>query len=132
MQSVVFGIMIMDGHVVFMIGLFFQKTKLGNQMMKDKFLPYSLIGDVAYPMRPWSYSPFKGEKDGLPRYKTYRNFIQSSTRMSIERTFGMLKGRFKLLLKRVDIPLCHMSDLVMVCICLHNMRITNLDGFDMD
>ncbi len=101
-------------------------------MMKDKFLPYNLIRDVAYPMRSWSYSPFKGEKDGLPRYKTYQNFIQSSTKMLVERAFGMLKGRFKLLFKRVDIPLCHMLDLVTVCICLPNMRIANLDGFDMD
>jgi hypothetical protein len=52
--------------------------------------------------------------------------------MSIERTFGMLKGRFKILPKIVDIPLHHMPDLVMACICLHNMCIVNSDGFDMD
>jgi hypothetical protein len=82
----------------------FQKIELGNRMMKDKFLLYKLIGDVVYLIRPWFYSPFKGEKNGLPRYKTHWNFIQSSTRMSIERTFGMLKGRFKILLKRINIP----------------------------
>jgi hypothetical protein len=64
-----------------------------------------LIADVAYPIQPWFYSPFKGEKDGLPRYKAHWNFIQSNTRMSIERPFGMLKGRFKILLKKVNIPL---------------------------
>jgi hypothetical protein len=42
--------------------------------MKDKFLPYKLIKDV-YPMWPWFYSPFKGEKDGLPKYKRYWNFL---------------------------------------------------------
>jgi hypothetical protein len=52
--------------------------------------------------------------------------------MSIERAFGILKGRFRISLKRVDIPLCHMLDLVTVCICLHKMCIANLDGFDMD
>ncbi len=50
MQSVVFGIMTMPGHVVFMIGFFFQKTDLKNQVMKNKFLPYKLIGNVVYPM----------------------------------------------------------------------------------
>jgi hypothetical protein len=50
--------------------------------------------------------------------------------MLIERTFGMLKGRFRTLLKRVNIPLRHMLDLMIVCICLHNMYIINLDGFD--
>jgi hypothetical protein len=52
--------------------------------------------------------------------------------MSVEKAFGMLNGRFKLLLKRVDIPLRHMPDLVTAYICLHNMCIANLDGFDMD
>ncbi len=44
----------------------------------------------------------------------------------------MLKGRFRILLKRVDIPLHHMSDLVTTCICLHNMCIVNSYGFEMD
>jgi hypothetical protein len=33
--------------------------------MKGAFLPYKLIKNVAYPMRPWFYSPLKGEKKGL-------------------------------------------------------------------
>jgi len=32
----------------------------------------------------------------------------------------------------VDIPLCRMPNLVMACICLHNMCIANSNGFDMD
>jgi hypothetical protein len=83
-------------------------------------------------MWPWFYSSFENEKDGLPRYKTYLNFIQVNIRMSMERTFGMLKGRFIILLKRINIPLRHMLDLVTTCIYLHNMYIANLDGFDMD
>jgi hypothetical protein len=101
-------------------------------MKEDKSLPYKLIGNVAYPMQPWFCSPLKVEKNKLPRYKAHWNFIQFNTRMSIERTFGMLKGRFKILPKIVNIPLCHMPNLVMACICLHNMCMVNLDGFDMD
>ncbi len=44
----------------------------------------------------------------------------------------MLKGRFKILLKIINIPLCHMLDLITTCICLHNMYIANSAGFDMD
>jgi hypothetical protein len=40
-----------------------------------KVLPYKLIGDAACSMQPWFYSPFKGEKEGLPRYKQHLNFI---------------------------------------------------------
>jgi hypothetical protein len=52
--------------------------------------------------------------------------------MSTEKKFGILKRRFIISLKRVDMPLRHMLDLVMACICLHNMCIANFDGFDMD
>jgi hypothetical protein len=89
-----------------------------------------LIGDVVYPMHPWFYSPFKGEKDGLPQYKAHWNFIQSNTRMSMEKTFGMFKGRFKILLKK-KIPLHYMLNLVMTCMCLYNMCFGNSNGFDM-
>jgi hypothetical protein len=100
--------------------------------MKDKFLLYKLIGNVVYPIWPQFYYPFKGEKEELPRYKTHWNFIQSSTRMSMEKTFEMMKGRFKILLKKVNIPLHHILDLVMAHIHSHNMCIASLDGFDMD
>jgi hypothetical protein len=83
-------------------------------------------------MQPWFYSPFKSEKVGLPKYTTHWNFIQLSKKMSMERTFGMLKGIFKILLKRIGIPLHHMPNLVAICICLHNMHIANSNGFDMD
>ncbi len=51
----------------------------------------------------------------------------------MKKTFGVLKGTFKILLKKlVDIPLHHMLDLVMTCICLPNMCIANLNGFNME
>jgi hypothetical protein len=37
--------------------------------MKDELLLRKLIRNVVYPMQPWFYSPFQGEKDGLPIYK---------------------------------------------------------------
>jgi hypothetical protein len=62
MQSVVFGIMIMGEQEIFMNGFFFQKINVGSHVWKNKFLPYKLIGNAAYPMWPWFYFPFKGEK----------------------------------------------------------------------
>jgi hypothetical protein len=63
-----------------------------------------MIRDATYIM----HHCFKAEKNGLPKYNAHYNFIQSSTSMSIEKTFGMLKGSFKILLKKVNIPLHHM------------------------
>jgi hypothetical protein len=52
--------------------------------------------------------------------------------MSIERAFGILKGRWRILLKRVDVPLQNTVDLVTACICLNNLCIGDEDFFDMD
>ena len=108
----------------------FQNSDIGKRVMKGELLPYKLIGDAAYPMRPWFYFPFKGEKDGLPRAKAHWNFIQLSTRMAVERAFGILKGRWRILLKGSDMPLQHVPNVVTTCICLHNLCIIHLDKFD--
>jgi hypothetical protein len=38
----------------------FQIIEIGKRTMNGSFLHYKLIGDVAYPLHPWFYSPFKG------------------------------------------------------------------------
>jgi hypothetical protein len=53
----------------------FQIVEIGKRIMSGAFLPYKLIGDVAYPLHPWFYSPFKGEKNGLSQKKAHWNFI---------------------------------------------------------
>ena len=63
--------------------------------MNDKFLPYKLIGDATYLMRPCFFSPFKGGQKGLSREKAHWNFIQSSTQMAVERPFWMSKRKME-------------------------------------
>jgi hypothetical protein len=46
-------------------------VNIGKKVMECVFLPYKLVEDVAYSMRSWLYSPFKGAKNGLPRAKAY-------------------------------------------------------------
>lgn len=95
------------------------------------FFPYELIGDVAYPMRPWFYYPFKGGEEGLSKSKAYWNSIHSSTRMAVEKTFGILKGCWRIILKIIDMPFKHVPDLVTTCICLQNLYIIHGDEFDL-
>jgi hypothetical protein len=38
--------------------------------MKGAFLPYKLIGNATYAMRPWFYSLFKGEKKNCEKKAT--------------------------------------------------------------
>ena len=75
----------------------FQLTKVERDCIKGKFLSYKLVGDCAYSVRPWIYSPFKGCAEDLEGYKANRNFIQSSTRMCVERAFRILKANSALL-----------------------------------
>jgi len=61
--------------------------------MLGAFLPYKFIENAAYSICLWFYLPFKEAKEGLSREKAHWNFIQSSTRMVVEQTFDILKGR---------------------------------------
>ena len=105
------------------------RTHIGRFCEAGRLSPYVLVGDAAYPCRPWMLAPFKGHKDGLTREEYHWNYVQSSTRMCIERAFGMLKGRWRILLKRVDVHLRNVPDLVSMCLLLHNICIIFGDSF---
>jgi hypothetical protein len=74
-------------------------------------------------------APLKGHKDGLSREEYNWNFVQSSTRMCVKRTFGMLKGRWRILLKMIDVHVKNIPDLVLMCLVLHNMCLIFGDEF---
>ena len=105
------------------------RTDIGQFCEAGKLSPYALVGDAAYPCRPWMFAPFKGHKDGLTRQEYHWNYVQSSTCMCIERAFGMLKGRWRILLKRVDVHLKNVPELVSTCLLLHNICIVFGDNF---
>lgn len=49
-----------------------------------------LIGDAAYPLKPWILTPYK-DTGRLTRQQQHYNFIHSSTRMVTERSLALLK-----------------------------------------
>ncbi|XP_029162097.1 putative nuclease HARBI1 [Nylanderia fulva] len=79
---------------------------------------YHLIGDKAYPNRMWCMAPFKDFGNLTPRQRTY-NYHHSSTRIVIEHTFGLMKGRWKRLMK-VNTEIAKVSDIVLAICVLHN------------
>ena len=52
--------------------------------------------------------------------------------MTVERAFGILKGRWHILLKRINMPLQNVPDIVTASLCLYNLCILENDDFDMD
>jgi len=46
--------------------------------------------------------------------------------MAMEKAFGVLKGQWKILLKKLDMPLQNVLDVITTSICFHNLCI-NID-----
>jgi hypothetical protein len=79
-----------------------------------------IIGDGAYPLSPRVLTPFRDTGRLTVEQQKY-NKLHSSTRMVIERSFGLVKGRFRRL-KHMDMKNteCIIKFVVGACV-LHNM-----------
>lgn len=92
---------------------------------------YYLLGDSGYPLRTYLLTPL--EQEPLPNTPERRyNVAHRSTRNLIERCNGLLKARFRCLLKH---RVLHYSPevatkIVNSCTILHNMCIENNIGFE--
>lgn len=90
-----------------------------------------LIGDAGYPLQPWLLTPIT---DAPPRSPEGRyTACHVRTRNTIERCFGVLKQRFRCLLKHRVLHYSHgmTAKIIYVCAILHNMcveRNIELDG----
>lgn len=65
----------------------------------QQFFPqetYHLLGDSAYPLLRWIMTPYRDNGHLNQRDRNY-NFIHSNTRIVIENTFALLKGRWRIL-----------------------------------
>ena len=64
-------------------------------------VPLVILGDPAYPLLPWLMKPFPDNGRLSDGQKTF-NYRQSRARMVIENAFGRLKGRWRVLLKKME------------------------------
>ena len=77
-----------------------------------------LLGDSAYGLNEWLMAPYSNPID-----VSQRNFNRelSKARASVERGFGVLKARWRCLMKRLDNKIENVSDVIMSCFILHNL-----------
>ena len=52
--------------------------------------------------------------------------------MCVEMTFGILKGRWRVIIKRYKVPLRNIPNIVATCAVLHNLCMMNKKGIEED
>ncbi|XP_026056804.1 putative nuclease HARBI1 [Carassius auratus] len=99
-------------------GYLFPREK--SMVVNGVEVPIHLIGDAAYPLKKWLMKGFPNHQN-LTLNQSHYNFCLSSARMVVENAFGRLKGRWRCLLKRNDVDINIVSDIVVACCILHNI-----------
>ncbi|XP_041366825.1 protein ALP1-like [Gigantopelta aegis] len=85
----------------------------------DRDTPYFLIGDDAFPLRPWMVKPYsRRHLDHDERIFNYRLF---PARRVVENAFGILAMRFQILLGTMQQVPETVDSIVLACTTLHNL-----------
>ena len=92
-------------------------------------IPPLIIGDSAYPLLKWLVRQYSN-RGHLPPDEREFNKKLSAARSVVERAFGMLKGRWCLLLKKVEQQTRTLSKTVLAACILHNICIYHGDLYD--
>ena len=92
------------------------------------FPPY-IVADLGYLLLSWCITPFKKSPMGLPLSgeELWFNRKHSSTRMSVERAFGILKSRFKEIGTKSSLKLEFLPTIVHCCCVQHNILLASKD-----
>lgn len=84
-----------------------------------RILPFCLVGDEAFPLKPYLLRPYPG-KTGLTSQQDIYNYRLSRARRMIENTFGILASQWRVYHKPI-IALPQTAEfIVQATICLHN------------
>ncbi|XP_066582413.1 putative nuclease HARBI1 [Prorops nasuta] len=104
------------------------KIKLVIDNECDRYFPNNthLLGDSAYPLYKILLTPYK-DNGHLNEIQINYNRKFCSTRMIIERTFGLLKGRFRKLNYIYMFNTDMIPSVILACCILHNICIENDD-----
>ena len=92
-------------------------------------LPHNhhMIGDAGYTLATYLLTPFE-IFSGMPADEKRYNYLHSRTRITVECAFGMLKGRWRILKRALNMKTpgsCART--IISCLVLHNLTINAAD-----
>ena len=88
-----------------------------------------LLADGAYPLLPWLLKPYANNVVLNPVQQRF-NRVLSSARSTVGRAFGVLKGRWRILLKRLDNCFINIPETILTCCIWHNFCQESGEEFD--
>lgn len=90
-----------------------------------------IVADSAYPLKPWLLCPFK-DNGALNREQKKFNEELSKARIVSEHAYGLTKGRWRVLQKRLDEDSDRIPDTIVACCILHNICIIRGDRYEIE
>jgi hypothetical protein len=100
-------------------------------MVNNTKIQSHLIADSAFALNRTVLKPFADRAD-LPKCHSTFNYRLSRARCSVERAFGALKNRFRLLHKKIEFKLCNTTNIIKTAAILHNLCVMNNDNEEID
>ena len=90
----------------------------------SKTLPYVLLGDDIFPLKPWLLKPYPGKK--LTEEQRVYNYRLSRARRTIENAFGILSTKWRIFRTAIKANVDLVESIVKSTVCLHNyLRLTD-------
>ena len=105
-----------------------EKGELLCGLTKDGIRPF-IVGDSAYPLRPWLMKPFPHSRSLTSQQKLY-NYRMCRGRVVVELAFGRLKACWRRLSKQNDMFVENVPTVVGACCVLHNICQIHGDAFN--
>ena len=78
-----------------------------------------ILADGAYPLSSYLMKPYPLTNALTPAQIKFNKKL-SGARVTVERAFGILKARWRMLLKRLDSQITNVSDTIIACCVLHD------------